>query len=414
MNEQRWSERLRGLVVHGCRIGAAVSFLSFDAMAAPGNQDEFTPFPLIGGSSDIGFGGGLLASFAHHSPGYEPYVYRLELASITTFRGIGTSKTDLPYQDHYLLLSWPHARRNHTRLELRVSYTRESNLKYYGLGNRSTLARGTRLTDSLYEYGRTHPEAQVRVRQHLYGRLYSELQVRFAYNRLSVAPGSLLASESVGSGSSGNPEVRGDATHYTLGFGYGLVVDLRDNDVATTRGQYYSARLDLFPGGTKPFPYPFARFNTSWRLYFGLSKTSTLGLRVTTDLLFGDVPVYELARYDDTYAFGGSKGVRGIPAQRYHGLAKVFANLQWRQVLVHFRWLGKDNALAVTTFIDGGRLWASYRTQPELDGRGIGLKWGVGAGPQWIAGKSFLIRADLAWSPDARPIGAYLAAGDIF
>jgi hypothetical protein len=51
---------------------------------------------------------------------------------------------------------------------------------------------------------------------------------------------------------------------------------------------------------------------------------------------------------------------------------------------------------------------------PELDGTGLGLKYGVGTGLRFQEGRTFVVRADLAWSPDARPIGGYFAAGQIF
>ncbi len=86
-------------------------------------HNEFTPAPIVGGSSDVGIGG----AFARRVPGYEPYLYRLELATTTTFKGVpGT--VQVPYQDYYLVLTMPHVRKNHTGLEIRVSYTRESNL----------------------------------------------------------------------------------------------------------------------------------------------------------------------------------------------------------------------------------------------------------------------------------------------
>jgi hypothetical protein len=51
---------------------------------------------------------------------------------------------------------------------------------------------------------------------------------------------------------------------------------------------------------------------------------------------------------------------------------------------------------------------------PELDGRGPGLKYGVGGGVRLTSGTAFVLRADLAWSPDATPIGAYVTAGEMF
>lgn len=54
------------------------------------------------------------------------------------------------------------------------------------------------------------------------------------------------------------------------------------------------------------------------------------------------------------------------------------------------------------------------RRHPELDGTSLGLKVGLGGGLRLVAGKSFVLRADAAWSPDARPVGVYVAAGQAF
>jgi hypothetical protein len=65
-------------------------------------------------------------------------------------------------------------------------------------------------------------------------------------------------------------------------------------------------------------------------------------------------------------------------------------------------------------FTDFGRLWAGTTSHPELDGSGLGLKYGLGGGLRLQDGKTFVIRADVAWSPEARPVGAYLTAGHAF
>jgi hypothetical protein len=67
----------------------------------------------------------------------------------------------------------------------------------------------------------------------------------------------------------------------------------------------------------------------------------TLALRVVGDLLFADVPFYELSRAVDTYATGGSNGVRGVPAQRYYGKVKVFGTSRF--------------ARSYSTFVPSGR-----------------------------------------------------------
>lgn len=56
----------------------------------------------------------------------------------------------------------------------------------------------------------------------------------------------------------------------------------------------------------------------------------------------------------------------------------------------------------------------SSATDPALDGRGVGSKVGIGGGVRIYGGKSFVVRGDIAWSPDARPIGGYPAPGEIF
>jgi hypothetical protein len=46
--------------------------------------------------------------------------------------------------------------------------------------------------------------------------------------------------------------------------------------------------------------------------------------------------------------------------------------------------------------------------------RGWASSNGIGGGLRLQKGRTFVLRADLAWSPDARPIGGYFLAGNIF
>jgi hypothetical protein len=140
----------------------------------------------------------------------------------------------------------------------------------------------------------------------------------------------------------------------------------------------------------------------------------TLAVRAVGDWMFGDVPFYELARFDDTFAVGGTTGVRGVPAQRYYGKLKAFGNVELRLEAVKFHALGKPLMLGFVPFFDGGRVWADTTAHPELDGHGVGLKYGVGGGVRVQSGSSFVIRADLAWSPDATPVSGYFSAGQAF
>ena len=93
---------------------------------------------------------------------------------------------------------------------------------------------------------------------------------------------------------------------------------------------------------------------------------------------------------------------------------KALGNVELRTEIVKFRLFGKPLIFGVTAFLDGGRVWADTTPHPELDGSGLGLKYGAGGGVRVQSETSFVMRADVAWAPDATPVGAYVAAGQMF
>jgi outer membrane protein assembly factor BamA len=197
--------------------------------------------------------------------------------------------------------------------------------------------------------------------------------------------------------------------HGVVTFSYGIVFDTRDDRVSPVRGQYHSTRVDLSPGGTPGVPQRWGEWNTNLRWYLPIGTDgSVVALRAVGDLLFG------FTRYDDTGALGGPSGIRGVPAQRYGGMIKVLGNIELRKMLFDFHFLSKTNRMGLAAFADTGRVFATYSAHPELDGTSLGLKVGVGGGVRVLAGKSFVLRADAAWSPDARPISFYVAAGQSY
>ena len=118
--------------------------------------------------------------------------------------------------------------------------------------------------------------------------------------------------------------------------------------------------------------------------------------------------------FEDTYALGGSGGVRGVPAQRYYGKVKLFGNAELRTELVSFHALGKPMLFGVVGFFDASRLWADTHAEPGLDGSGAALKYGTGGGLRLQSGSAFVLRLDIAWSPDANPLSGYFSAGQLF
>ncbi len=376
-------------------------------------HNEFNIFPIVAGSSDIGIGAGYVAGLARVEKGYDPYVWNLESAGFVTFwydNGI-----ELPFHDLYFKLTVPRFF-GPVRLEIRPSYTWETTLKYYGLGN-AAQAPSSGANDPFWEYGRLHPQISFDTRWKITDHIAGRTGVRLALNWLQVEEPSKLAEDLA----FGSPEVKhllgNTDPHGVVLFRYGLQWDNRDNEVATHSGAFVTGDVRLSPGGssTSYFPYSYGEVVAIGRLFVPVwNPHVTLALRGVGDLMFGDPPFYELARYEDTYAIGGINGVRGIPAQRYYGKVKVFGNAEVRTELVSFHALGKPLIFGTAAFFDTGRVWADTSSQPELDGTGLGLKYGVGGGIRIQSGTAFVIRADVGWSVEANPITAYLSTGQMF
>jgi len=380
-------------------------------LTAPKN--DFGIFPVGGGDSDIGVGGGELSSFSRLAPGHTPYVWSLQSGAFISFRP-DPQGLQIPYQDYYLKLIIPQLVGDVLRLEVRPSYTRETTQRYYGVGNASIApdANGAAPAEQ-FEYGRIHPTIQVRARLKLAGALYLEVGNSFTYNHLEVPPGTKLASDLA------DPALAhffGPIEPHAVDiFEDALIFDTRDDENNPKTGMHHQIKLRLSLGGTRSFPYRYGQTNATVRFYLTPGDgPATIALRLVGDVLFGHPPFYELARYEDTFAIGGGKGVRGVPAQRYYGAIKAFGNLETRVALASFHLFGKPSSLEAAVFVDGGRVWSGWPPDPALDGSGLGLKYGVGGGLRLAEGKAFVVRGDLAWSPDARPIGGYFTAGHIF
>jgi hypothetical protein len=393
--------------------GSAAAAERAQAPKAEKTETEFTILPVAGGDSDIGFGGGYVMSWARKRPDLEPYEYRIESAGAITFKPKGEG-VEVPYVDDYLLAKFPHLVREKVELELRLAYTREHTLKYFGLGNASEIPGGREPTDDYFKYQRSHPTFEARLRRRLFSSLWLLVGFGYTHNWVKVPSGSLLAEERARPGTKQAELLRSEGTHGSAEFSYGLDWDTRDNEVSARAGQHLTARIDLAPGGAHEVPYRYARLNATFSVFHELyPERVVLAVRVAGDALFGDVPFYELPRFDRTY-FGGGKGVRGVPAQRYYGKAKLLANTELRTTLFGFEMFDKEYEVGITGIVDAGRVFTDYEPTPELDGTRLGLKVGVGGGLRLHAGKTFVLRGDAVWSADANPVGLYLAGGHVF
>jgi hypothetical protein len=384
-----------------------------DAAGGASQAYESALVPLIGGDTDIGLGAGVLASLARLDPQVRPFRWRLEGAAFATVKPRGLTRYEWPYQDVFAVYTHNGLFSPRVRFELRASYTRETDLRYYGIGNASVAPAGD--VPARDFFSRVHPAGRARARIPLTGATSLVIGSTYTFSRLAFSPTSRLAQDQL----SGTPQLSGlllvDRSHALHLFEAGLLYDTRESELAPTRGQFHQVEVRVAPWQSVHHPYRYGELHVSLRFYQGIvSDRLVLAARAVGYLQLGDVPFYELARYDETSALGGAKGVRGIPKNRYYGKRKVFGNLEARSRLFTFRLASNRYQLGLAAFFDGGRVWADLRSAPELDGTGWGLKYGVGGGLRLQKGTTFLLRFDLAWSPDARPVGGYFLAGHLF
>ena len=383
--------------------------------APPGDGKTDPNFvPIGGGSTDIGAGGGFFAGLTRQKRGYVPYRWDIQSAMFAAAR-IENGGPLLSYLDAYVKATVPRLGEAPLQLELRPSVTRETTLDYYGMGNASTAQAtpGSGLTT--YRYGRTRTDLSLNLRFRLLDHFSGIVGVDEAVRWLQVPTGSKLAADA----KSDDPEVRSlvgpTGTAGIAQFVYSLAVDTRDDEVTPSSGTFDELWVRLSPGGNDTLPFRYGEATASLRGYVPVvPKRLTLALRLVGDVLVGDAPFDVLASANGEYALGGSTGVRGVPAQRYYGKVKVFGNVEARVRIVDMHLFDKPISLGVAAFFDGGRLWTDTAPHPELDGRGLGLKYGCGGGLRVVSGSAFVLRADVAWSPDANPVGGYVAAGEAF
>jgi len=117
---------------------------------------------------------------------------------------------------------------------------------------------------------------------------------------------------------------------------------------------------------------------------------------------------------------GGPSGIRGVPSGRYLGRIKAIGNIELRSLPIAFHFLGQSFHLGGDLFFDTGRIWLDYTFKNPLDGTGLGLKYGTGAGIYALWGQAALFRVEVAYSPDqvaenpGFPVGIYVEDGLMF
>jgi hypothetical protein len=393
--------------------------------ALPSGRAEWSAIPAFGRNSDLGFLFGAVFVVARFADGYEPYRWRAFNVAAFSLKETPNGM-EMPWRQ--LLTRWdlPGLAGGKLRLVAEAAYSQTRNEGYFGPGNASDPLAG--LADPgedpkrRFQFGLLEPRVRVNARLALGSSVDLWAGLFLRYLEPTLYQGSLLAEDAAGDGPSPTP--LGTSPHGLPQLALGLSWDTRDHETAPSRGFFLQLGLRGAAGLPSSSGIRFGGASADLRAFQPLAGDSlVLAGRLLTDDLFGDLPFYELSRggaFEQYDLPGGACGIRGVPSGRYRGRVRVVANLEVRAMPVRLT-LGEHRfRMGGVVFADAGRLWNGYHEDPALDGRGLGLKLGLGGGPRIQWGESVMIRVDLAWSPDASavyphwPIAAYMLLDHAF
>jgi hypothetical protein len=385
---------------------------------------EPAAFPLIGGDSDIGVEFGAVGTLSYFADGVKPYRWNMDLLGSLSVKE-GPSGAEVAQQSYLWQIDVPGLRNDRVRVNPEVSFNRTINEGYFGLGNASS---GVAPAASSLNPGRHYEfdEVVVQARSSAKVRIKGPVAAYFAAQYLYVAPsiyaGSVLAADSLVRTPTGAPLVYGTTALSLPSFAMGSVYDSRDDEIFPRRGMLHEVGVRVEDGVPTSAGVRYIEAGAILRGYVPVGPAVLAG-RFVANFQFGNVPFYDLFQagpFDQKEMPGGSAGVRGVPVGRYSGPIKMVANVELRGMLLNFSLLRQKFKLGGDVFFDTGRIWSDTTFHSPIDGTGVGLKYGVGAGVYVLWGQAALIRLEAAYSPDAvsenpqLPIGIYVEDGVMF
>jgi hypothetical protein len=404
------------------RLGQWFVIASALASSARAQEAELDPhrfepgaLPIVTASTDFGIGVGALGSLAKFSPGYSPYRWRVQVLAFASGKTDAEGDFSFPYQDHQIEADFPEIVERF-RLGLRARFTRNSASPYYGIGNASRDREGEGGSGRRFQqFDRLYPSLTATARVDLSPDLFVFGQVDGSYSSLDVYDGSRLERDLAGaSGETVRAALRGVSDHVLAVTTAGAAIDTRNSETAPSRGIFQEASFRFGRGFGDDVGFGGANVNARYFVPVA-GDTLVVATRALFDLLWGEPPLYLLSRVGGLESFnapGGESGVRGVPLARYTGNVKIVGNIELRSVLFRPSIGAQRFKIGPVAFFDTGRVWTSLDPEPELDGEGAGLKYGVGGGLRFQWGEAFLVRVDAAGSPDGT--GFYFGVNQAF
>lgn len=385
-------------------------------------HNELAGAPILGGNTDIGFQIGVAANFTRVSPRYLPYRWQIDGLASASMKG-GPRGLEAAQQSHDLRIDVPRALNGKIRIMPGVFFERTVNAGYFGVGNASpAIAHPDGSFGSRYQYVHREIRARVNLRTPIGGPLSVMYGITLRNVNPSTYAGSRLDLDSRRVDGDGEPYIRGiESLNHLIGSG-GLVYDTRNSEITPRSGSFDQYALRLGAATPTRSGVAYGGVNVILRRYVPIRENLVFAARGLVDALAGHTAFYDLSQGGAFIPLdlpGGAQGVRGVPNGRYQGLIKVVANVELRVTHLRFRLFGDDFRLGNNVFFDTGRVFSRFGPDAR-DGKGLGLKYGIGAGVFVVWGTAAVFRLEFAYSPDAVsvnpnfPIGIYAADGQMF
>ncbi|MBL8684068.1 MAG: BamA/TamA family outer membrane protein [Myxococcales bacterium] len=370
---------------------------------------EPAALPIVGGTSDIGALLGVGGTLSFFRDGCRPYFWGmsaiLAASSRTTPRGFEFVEQNIRWQMDIIGVL-----RGRLRLRPALFFSRTTGINYFGLGNGE---RAVQPEPFRGEPGRFNQFGSWDIWAFLDARFMVKrpfsigLSMAYQYADPEVYRGSQLANEVAMRTASGEPLLYGVQKLHIWRTMVSAVVDRRDNELMPRRGY----GVGVWGSFNRAFPLSsdvvYGSVGLSASVYVPVIGPLIFASRVVTDWQFGRVPFYDLFRGAGPYLIdmpGGVNGIRGVPAARYAGPIKMFANIEFRALLRQVRMFGQEFGIGPSVFFDFGRVFSDYTFSSPLDGPAPGIKWGAGLGALLRWGQAAVFRIEFAYSPDVAAV----------
>lgn len=300
---------------------------------------------------------------------------------------------------HFLQVDYPHMLEKF-RLTARLSYNRDINFRYYGIGNETTVDQGALSNNTpLYQNTRAGPAFRVQFLRQFGKYFQMGPLLGFKWTDVDAPAGSLLRAEGpVGTG--------GGRTHYV---GLAFVYQTIDFEPYPTKGDFIELYINRYAPWTGS-SFDFWRNTLTYRKYIPLHPKLIFAHRTLIENLSGNVPFFELGAVggsDSTIGFGGDRFMRGYDGNRFIDHIRFVMGFELRWDPVIFNFANQDIVIGFVPFIDFGKVWS--RLFPLLTGT---LHASTGWGARIIWDKRLVIRTDFAVNQEGTSF--YIELGNSF